>query len=65
MARPAGLEPAATGLEGRCSIQLSYGRTGELYPFCSGYDVACSGANRVLEIRDVHADRFVVERGRD
>jgi hypothetical protein len=26
MARPAGLEPAATGLEGRCSIQLSYGR---------------------------------------
>src|SRR5437899_263066 len=27
-ARPAGLEPAATGLEGRCSIQLSYGRVG-------------------------------------
>ena len=26
MARPAGLEPAAPGLEGRCSIQLSYGR---------------------------------------
>jgi hypothetical protein len=25
-ARPAGLEPAAPGLEGRCSIQLSYGR---------------------------------------
>ena len=23
MARPAGFEPAATGLEGRCSIQLS------------------------------------------
>ena len=29
LARPAGLEPAATGLEGRCSIQLSYGRTGQ------------------------------------
>ena len=28
LARPAGLEPAATGLEGRCSIQLSYGRVG-------------------------------------
>ncbi len=26
MARPAGLEPAATRLEGGCSIQLSYGR---------------------------------------
>ncbi len=26
LARPAGFEPAATGLEGRCSIQLSYGR---------------------------------------
>ena len=26
LARPAGLEPAALGLEGRCSIRLSYGR---------------------------------------
>src|SRR5512133_1597144 len=26
MARPGGVEPPARGLEGRCSIQLSYGR---------------------------------------
>ena len=26
VARPAGLEPAAPGLEGRCSLHLSYGR---------------------------------------
>ncbi len=37
MVRPAGLEPATLGLEGRCSIRLSYGRT-----IVVDYSVCCS-----------------------
>ena len=38
LARPAGLEPATTSLEGSCSIQLSYGRA----PL--GFSADCAGA---------------------
>ena len=31
LATPAGFEPAAPGLEGRCSIQLSYGVVGHRF----------------------------------
>ena len=35
MVRPSGFEPEAYGLEGRCSIQLSYGRVFYSIEWCA------------------------------
>ena len=47
MVRPEGLEPSTLGLEGRCSFQLSYGRT------CISCPAADSGRGREIRTPDI------------
>ena len=46
LARPAGIEPATLGLEGRCSIRLSYGRLIRQPEYATGTNVNASVARR-------------------
>ena len=51
MVRPAGLEPATLGLEGRCSIQMSYGRIKLVGVERFELPTSCSQSRRATRLR--------------
>ena len=53
LARPEGLEPSTPGLEGRCSIQLSYGRVD-----CMLLERQSAGPTPVIELAGLRQFRY-------
>ena len=56
--RPAGLEPATLGLEGRCSIQMSYGRIYMVGVERFELPTSCSQSRRATRLRYTPNTRF-------
>ena len=53
LVRPAGLEPATLGLEGRCSIQLSYGQLTYQIKLISGLSLFIIGRGGEIRTPDI------------
>lgn len=58
MVRPAGLEPATLGLEGRCSIQMSYGRINLVGVERFELPTSCSQSRRATRLRYTPSTRL-------